>query len=168
MGNFYAFDAKKGSLLFQTNTGGSLAGGVVTYEVRGKQYVAFTSGNVSRLTFTGATGHPTIVIMALGAPPGGGVKVSALPTVHVAAPAATPADSGRQVFATNCAGCHGMNGAGGVDARLVDEYKRKNLQAVITWVENPLPPMPKLYPKPLDQQEVQEVAAYVESFRSHH
>ena len=41
-----------------------IAGGVVTYSVKGKQYVALTSGNVSRITF-GELGDPSVYILAL-------------------------------------------------------------------------------------------------------
>ena len=43
-----------------------MAGGVVTYEVGGKQYVAFASGNISRNAF-GDLGLPSVVIMTLNA-----------------------------------------------------------------------------------------------------
>jgi len=65
-GNFYAFDAKKGSVLMHQNIGGGLAGGIVTYTIDGKQYVAATSGNISRATF-GAFGHPTLVVFSTDA-----------------------------------------------------------------------------------------------------
>ena len=67
-GTFYAFDAASGKVLLSQKTEGSIAGGVITYAVGGKQYVALTSGNASRVTFQTA-GHPTLVVMALGAPP---------------------------------------------------------------------------------------------------
>jgi len=63
-GKFFAFDSSDGKELFSKSTPGMIAGGIVTYTVKGKQYVAFTSGNVSRLTF-GELGDPTIVVMAL-------------------------------------------------------------------------------------------------------
>lgn len=66
-GNFLAFDSASGKVLYQFNTGGAIAGGVVTYAIGGRQYVATTSGNVSRLTF-GGLGSPTIIIMALASP----------------------------------------------------------------------------------------------------
>ncbi len=64
-GNFYAFDASSGKVLFTYKFPGAIAGGVVTYAIGGKQYVATTSGNVSRTTFQTA-GSPTLVVMALG------------------------------------------------------------------------------------------------------
>ena len=42
----------------------TLAGGVVTYEAGGHQYLAFADGNISRNAF-GALGLPSVVIMAL-------------------------------------------------------------------------------------------------------
>jgi alcohol dehydrogenase (cytochrome c) len=63
-GNLLVFDSKTGQLLRKVQTGGSLAGGVVTYAVNGKQYVAFASGNFSRSAF-GALGLPSVVIMGL-------------------------------------------------------------------------------------------------------
>jgi hypothetical protein len=41
-----------------------IAGGIATYELDGKQYVAVTSGNVSRVTF-GLLGDPTVIVMAV-------------------------------------------------------------------------------------------------------
>mgnify|MGYP003352250714 CR=1 FL=1 len=58
------FDTATGELVRKHQTGGSLAGGVVTYEAGGRQYLAFADGNVSRNAF-GALGLPSVVIMAL-------------------------------------------------------------------------------------------------------
>jgi alcohol dehydrogenase (cytochrome c) len=64
-GNLLAFDSATGNVLLKTPTGGALAGGVITYMHGGTQYLAITSGNVSRLTF-GESGKPSIVLYALG------------------------------------------------------------------------------------------------------
>ena len=63
-GKLLALDSDSGKVLYSLNTPGMIAGGVVTYSVKGKQYVAFTSGNVSRITF-GELGDPTIIVLAL-------------------------------------------------------------------------------------------------------
>jgi alcohol dehydrogenase (cytochrome c) len=63
-GNFFALDSATGKQLFTTQTGGMIAGGIATYELEGKQYVAVTSGNVSRVTF-GLLGDPTVIVMGL-------------------------------------------------------------------------------------------------------
>ncbi|HTW38452.1 MAG TPA: PQQ-binding-like beta-propeller repeat protein [Steroidobacteraceae bacterium] len=65
-GHLLVFDSKTGELALKLQTGGALAGGVVTYEAGGRQYVAFASGNVSRSAF-GSLGLPTVVVMALPA-----------------------------------------------------------------------------------------------------
>ena len=44
-GNFLALDARNGNTLYRFDTGGPIAGGIVTYEVKGKQYVAVASGH---------------------------------------------------------------------------------------------------------------------------
>ena len=46
---------------------------------------------------------------------------------------------------------------------LKSERQRKNLAQAITWIENPAPPMPKLYPNPLSQSQVEAVAKYIET-----
>jgi PQQ-dependent dehydrogenase (methanol/ethanol family) len=63
-GNFLVFDSSNGHVLYKNKTQGSIAGGVVTYTAGGKQYVAATSGNISRLTW-GAQGKPSIVVYSL-------------------------------------------------------------------------------------------------------
>jgi len=61
--NFLVLDASNGSTLYKFNTGGTVGGGVVTYELGGKQYVATTSGVVSG--FFGGSGTSAVVIFAL-------------------------------------------------------------------------------------------------------
>ncbi|MBC5810418.1 MAG: cytochrome c [Candidatus Eremiobacteraeota bacterium] len=71
---------------------------------------------------------------------------------------------GAKVFAANCASCHGATGReGGVGPSLTHENRKMNAESMIAWVENPQPPMPKLYPSALSDQDVADVAAYVGS-----
>ena len=73
-------------------------------------------------------------------------------------------DHGRQIFSQNCSTCHGATGTeGGVGPSLRDERIRKNYDATIAWIKKPQPPMPKLYPSPLNEKAVDDVAAYVQS-----
>jgi alcohol dehydrogenase (cytochrome c) len=62
-GNFLALNALDGEELYRFNTGGSMAGGVVTYEIDQRQYVAAASGNQSGLW--SSTGSPLVVIFSL-------------------------------------------------------------------------------------------------------
>jgi len=70
---------------------------------------------------------------------------------------------GRTIFMQNCAACHGAAATGGVGPALRNEKSRKNFAQAIAWIKHPQPPMPKLYPSPLSEKDVRDVAAYVES-----
>ena len=61
--DFLALDAKSGEVLYRFNTGGSIGGGVITYGLGRKQYVAATSGTVS--AFFGGSGLPAVVVFAV-------------------------------------------------------------------------------------------------------
>ena len=61
--NFLAIDARNGNVLYRFNTGGSVGGGVISYELGNKQYVATTSGVVSG--FFGGSGTSAVIIFAL-------------------------------------------------------------------------------------------------------
>jgi hypothetical protein len=45
---------------------------------------------------------------------------------------------------------------------LHNERSRKDLDAAVAWIKNPAPPMPKLYPSPLSDRDVEDVAAFIE------
>ncbi|MBI3248007.1 MAG: PQQ-binding-like beta-propeller repeat protein [Deltaproteobacteria bacterium] len=169
-GNFLALESATGKLLLKTATGGSLAGGVITYALDGKQYVALTSGNVSRMSF-GEGGKPTLILYALadGARSAAPVPAqqSAAPTVPttVTAAASTPdAGRGKELFGKNCAACHGRSGEGGTGPALTGIRSRLDFAATVNWIENPSAKMPRLYPSTFDAQAVVDVAAYVQGF----
>jgi alcohol dehydrogenase (cytochrome c) len=61
--DFLAIDASNGKTLYRFNTGGSVGGGVISYEINGKQYVATTSGVVSG--FFGGSGTSAVIVFAL-------------------------------------------------------------------------------------------------------
>ena len=61
-GNFLVLDARNGRTLYSFDTGGPIAGGVITYERGGRQYVAVASGHSGgSIPLTGST---TVVIFA--------------------------------------------------------------------------------------------------------
>ena len=62
-GDFLALDAKTGNVLFTHAMGATVAGGVLTYRIRGKQYVAVEAGGVS--VFFGGNAPATFTIFAL-------------------------------------------------------------------------------------------------------
>ena len=71
---------------------------------------------------------------------------------------------GKAIFTANCASCHGQTGTeGGIGPPLKNEKSRKNYAQTVAWIKNPQPPMPKLYPGTLNEKDVDDVAAYVQS-----
>jgi alcohol dehydrogenase (cytochrome c) len=66
-GTFVALDSATGKVLMSRKMDGALGGGVITYSQKGSQYVAITTGNISRLTF-GGDGSPSLVVFGLAAP----------------------------------------------------------------------------------------------------
>jgi alcohol dehydrogenase (cytochrome c) len=64
-GDFLVLDARTGDVLYRFNTGGPIGGGIVTYEVGGKQYIAVTSGLPSPFWVDKYSGSPTMFVFAL-------------------------------------------------------------------------------------------------------
>ncbi len=64
-GGFIVLDARSGDVLYRFNTGGAIGGGVVTYELVGKQYVAVMSGRPSPFWVNQSLGAPTVFVFAL-------------------------------------------------------------------------------------------------------
>lgn len=163
-GDFLVLDSESGAPLLKHPTGGAIAGGVITYSVGGKQYVATTSGNISRVSFK-STGLPKIEILALNVKP-----VAQRP---MAAPATEAPESARSVvdinwgkilFNKNCAACHGVRGEGGTGPSLKDLAARRSFADTVAQIVNPMGAMPRLYPSPLEKQDVDDVASYVRTF----
>jgi plastocyanin/glucose dehydrogenase len=76
-GNFQAYDAKTGELLWQWQTGAGADAPAITYEVDGTQYVAIAAGGVSIQT-TSANGD-MIWVFSLKGTPGDRLKPFAAP-----------------------------------------------------------------------------------------
>jgi len=72
---------------------------------------------------------------------------------------------GAQLYQTNCATCHGPTGVEGaaIGPSLRNENLRMNFDSTDSWIKDPEPPMPKLYPRVLNDAEVRDLAAYVQT-----
>ncbi|HIF05828.1 MAG TPA: pyrrolo-quinoline quinone [Gemmatimonadetes bacterium] len=64
-GDFLAFSADSGEVLYRFNTGGPIGAGVVSYSVEGRQYVAVGSGRPSGFWWGDHQGSGTIVVFGL-------------------------------------------------------------------------------------------------------
>lgn len=152
-GAFMVFDSASGKLLKRIDTGGSLSGGVITYEVRGRQYVAMTSGNVSRSLF-GATGRPHIRVMALPE------KVIA----EQNAAAGSAVEHGRTRYYASCAVCHGAEGNAWNPVELKMVKRKLDHAALVAFIKNPRQPMPRVFAEPLnaeDEQAISDIATFL-------
>ncbi len=159
-GNFFALNAADGKELYRAQAGGAMAGGVISYNRKGRQYVAAVAGNVSRLTF-GVTGSPTLLIYALG----GNGKGGAAPVASAVATPSLATASGAEIYGKICANCHGGNGEGVNGPALKGLATRMDEAKTIEWIKNPSAKMPKLYPEPLGEQAVKSVATYVRGLK---
>jgi alcohol dehydrogenase (cytochrome c) len=65
-GDFLALDARDGKELYHFNTGAAIGGGIATYMVGARQYVAVASGGFGLVDF-GLHGAPALIIFALPA-----------------------------------------------------------------------------------------------------
>ena len=64
-GDFIVLDARTGDVLYRFNTGGPVGGGIVTYEIDGKQYVGVISGRPSGYWADRNPSAPTVFLFAL-------------------------------------------------------------------------------------------------------
>jgi alcohol dehydrogenase (cytochrome c) len=153
-GVLYVLRTKDGELLRRIDTGGALAGGIISYQNHGHQYVAVNSGNVSRSSWGTVTGTPTLIVYRV-------------PSTFAADGAQDPgslkpqADSGANVFRASCASCHGASGQGGSGPKLNGIAAKYTVAQTLSLIVDPKPGMPKLYPGALSAQDVADVTAYL-------
>jgi PQQ-dependent dehydrogenase (methanol/ethanol family) len=150
-GALYAFRSSDGKVLKKIETGGSMAGGLITYKMDGRQFVAITSGNISRSNWLGASGLPTVVIYAL--PQTGNASLDELSANQA---------KGQQLYESICSSCHGEHFVGGAGAPTLSNIKgRYSYEALVRFIKHPKSPMPRLYPSTLSEQDVRDVARFV-------
>jgi PQQ-dependent dehydrogenase (methanol/ethanol family) len=152
-GALYVFRTRDGTLLRRIDTGGALAGGVITYQLQGRQYVAVNTGNISRSSWGAASGTPTLIVYRL---PETGAAAQADVTTLSPDPA-----HGRSVYASRCSACHGATGQGGEGPPLRQVAAKYTQAQAAQFIAHPKPPMPRLFPSALTAQDVADVAAYV-------
>ena len=164
LGTFFALDTKTGQPLFKHDMGGAMNGGIVTYELKGTQYVAVTSGSTSR-SGLGNGGAPTLTIFALAeqAPALIRTRVEVDP-LHEKLATLDAKARGSLLFGHFCATCHAPDGRGGIGPDLT---KLGDAAVVRTFVKAPVAPMPKLYPAVLSDENVDDIAAHVAALAAH-
>jgi mono/diheme cytochrome c family protein len=71
---------------------------------------------------------------------------------------------GAALYAEVCAVCHGPRGQGGTGPSLTNLRARRDVASTVAWIKNPSPRMPKLYPSALSDQDVHDIASFVNGF----
>src|SRR5439155_22915424 len=134
------------------------------------QYVAGLSGNIPHGPFFSLAGSPKIVIFT--------TRVTATqPKIVRVATAVTREESAQRfhtlrsylgaiIYLRFCSSCHGANGDGGAGPALRGVTERKDPRPVEDIVRAPQSAMmPKLYPKPLGDLEVGQVAEFLREWK---
>jgi alcohol dehydrogenase (cytochrome c) len=165
-GRLQAYDAENGDLKWSFQTGAGANSTITTFEWKGTQYVAFAAGGNA----LAATPHgDNLWLFSLkgtmdeleGAGPSVGVG-------HAGETPAEPADQGKgdaaagqQIFADNCAGCHGQSGTGGNGGPdLTTIPSARNIERVVAQVTNGGGGMPA-FKGTLTPKQINDVSAYV-------
>jgi alcohol dehydrogenase (cytochrome c) len=161
-GKLFAFRSTNGDVLLRVDTGGAIAGGIITYQADKQQYLAITSGNISRSTWPMASGLPEVIIYRLG---DGHDRASLASSKHTSM-TSEPAHLGdiavgKALYATICASCHGAAGEGLSGPKLQGIATKYSYDQAVAYIKAPKLPMPMLYPLILTEQQVADVAAYV-------
>jgi len=163
VGHFLVFDSRTGDVLLDRDMGGSMNGGIVTYEMKGTQYVAVTSGSTSR-SGLGNSGMPTVTIFALGgdSTPMHQTKVAVDPMRERMAKLDAHG-RGEYMFGQFCATCHAPDGSGGIGP---DLHVYKEAAVVAGFIKAPIAPMPRMYPGLLTDQDVADLADFVAQLKA--
>ncbi len=81
-----------------------------------------------------------------------------------AAVASTDRSRGAVLFAKNCQVCHSSSpDATRIGPSLTNEGRKRTLAQIVQAIEEPDPPMPKLYPGTLSNRDVSDIAVYVKT-----
>jgi alcohol dehydrogenase (cytochrome c) len=161
-GDLQAYDARSGDQLWSFQTGAGANDTVAVFEQDGKEYVAFLSAGNSLM----ASAHGDSLWLfsldgTMGPAPAPG---SGSGTTHAGEGGnqqTGDAAAGKQVFADNCAGCHGVSGTGGNGGPdLTAIPSAKDAAAVKKQVENGGGGMPA-FKGTLTEKQIKDVTAYV-------
>jgi PQQ-dependent dehydrogenase (methanol/ethanol family) len=160
LGKLYALRSSDGAVLFSTDTGGGISGGIITYTAGGKQFVATTSGNLSRTMWL-SSGLPHIIIYTVG-------EVSADAALAISGGNAG-IERGGSAFVRSCAACHGFGGVGGTGPSLKAVSKRLSAAELAAQIRAPRKTaagpatMPAFDSQVMSDAMVKDVVAFLET-----
>jgi len=155
-GNLLVFDAKSGSLLRSIDAGGALNSGLISYAVADVQYVAAAAG--------GGTENPSTIagplrVAVYGLHASGKPKVVTLPRLEPSP--GIGQTQGRALFLAVCSQCHEATGKGSSAPPITRQSQLANPTLLKEFLATVPPPMPRLYPGVLEENEVEMVADFL-------
>jgi glucose dehydrogenase len=155
---FRAYDKKTGAVVHEFELPGLTSGAPMTYEHRGRQYIAIALSAQGQLAELVALSLPGARMpSATGA--NATAKAAATPSVEVVASPEQLA-AGRSLFADNCAMCHGANGQGISGAHAPPLTTVGTLADVTNYIARGAPEMPG-FAATLSNEQIDAVARYV-------
>jgi quinohemoprotein ethanol dehydrogenase len=172
-GRLQAYDARNGKLLWNWQTGAGANNAPTIFERNGKEYIVFYAGgnalaasphgdNLWLLGLDGTMGPAQPAGSGQGVGHAGESPASTnTTTTATTASAAGDATAGKQVFADNCAVCHGPTGKGGNGGPdLTSIESAKDYAAVVAQVTNGGGGMPP-FKGTLTDKQIKDVSTYV-------
>lgn len=154
-GHLLVFNAANGTLIRSIDTGGALNSGLISYSVGGVQYVAANVGGPTENPSTVAGPLRVVVYSVFGSPS----PTVTLPRSGVeATPGNTP---GSTLFGQACAQCHGEQGEGVSAPPITRQSQLADPALLKQFLASVPPPMPRLYPGVLDDDDVATLAKFL-------
>jgi alcohol dehydrogenase (cytochrome c) len=156
-GNLFAFDARTGVVLNRIDAGGALNNGLISYAVDGTQYVAAAVGGTA-LNTAGVAGPLRVSIFGLH----GSDTPRIVRLIPMARPGATRAEQATLEYLGVCSQCHGVNAQGQAYPSLERQTQLAgNPEALKAFLAYVPPPMPRLYPGLLSDEDVRLIAEHL-------
>ena len=156
-GNLLALDARTGAVLDRIDAGGALNNGLISYAVDGTQYVAVAVGGVA-LNTAGVAGALRVSVFGLH----GSDTPKIVRLIPLARPGTTPAEQAANEYVGVCADCHGLKAQGQVYPSLERQTQLAgNPEALGAFLAYVPPPMPRLYPGLLSDEDVRLIAQHL-------
>jgi mono/diheme cytochrome c family protein len=148
-------------LLHQINTRGALSNGLISYAADGHQYIAAAVGGATLNTTAGVAGALRVMVYGLNAP--SEPKIATVDRMPLPA-GATDEAAGAHLYSLVCIACHGPRGAGGAYVAITRQRAVVTDAAALTkFLSIVPPPMPRLYPGLLKEDEIRLIATYLKA-----
>ncbi len=156
-GNLLALDAANGTVLKRIDAKGALNNGLISYAVDGSQYVAAAVGGLS-LNSAGVSGKLRVSVFGLS-----GDQAPKVVTLDRTTPTMAGLDKGAALYISVCVPCHGPRGESDVYPALIRHTQLADPEALKAFLASVPPPMPRLYPGLLEDNDIRLIAGYLKT-----